>query len=241
MYGALTTLVGDVLRTRSLICMVLTSTILVATVIALVLTPLGQAMVNAIEPRTGGTSNAGPSPWNEGTPSVKATLDGNGSGGTVEPQIAQELIMRSDLNGNVSPVSAYQPVFLQLNDRPNNSSSGELKVVDEISVKGARAADVDVRTFEPGSLSTPWTPSEDSSGVHGALMGSNDTQATWSADPADRGAGPVSTLFMISFNRSGSYDLSASANDAVSGAQIGGSAVTTIATAPNVHSRPAAR
>lgn len=131
----------------------------------------------------------------------------NDSKATSAGTILQVMTLRTDLSGN--KVTVDRPFFLQLRD---SSANGILNATELLKVTGASSADVDVRTFDPSKLMTPWSPVDTPDGVEGTLYRSGNAYFDIDNDST--------VLIMVTISIPGAYSISVNATDTVNGSAL---------------------
>jgi hypothetical protein len=124
--------------------------------------------------------------------------------------IRQVMTLRTDLSGE--RVTVDRPFFLSLKDSTDSAANGTLNATEVLKVSGASPADVDVRTFEAGSLMTSWMPMETADGAEGTIYRSG--SAYFEID------GDATVLIMVIISAPGTYSVSVNASDAVNGTSL---------------------
>ncbi len=158
-----------------------------------------------------------------------------GNRGAADEPVSLQLAWRGDLNGEVA--EPYWPCFLELT---GTIAPPRLAVSNILTIGGVNAGEVEVSTFPLDAASVPWIPQEDIEGPSGALRGVDGSENTW--QPEDLAEdGTVSTLFMLTFAKPGTYEIIVKPYDVTAGQSIGAPARLTLTVSgegPQLFGRP---
>ena len=142
--------------------------------------------------------------------SPDGNISDNDTKATSAGTIRQVMTLRTDLSG--SSLVADRPFFLQLRDSIGPEAKSNVSATEMLTISGIGPKEVEASTYEPGRPLTSWHPIDVPDGSGGLLVRSGkihfeiDDEAT--------------VLIMVIIRAPGTYEVSVSASEAITGASL---------------------